>query len=230
MKENNLFEGRYERKFVIPGYYSHSIENLVQLIDGQFSRIYTPRYINNIYFDSINFKDYYDTIDGISKRKKFRLRWYDDFFGSIREPILECKQKNGIIVQKKSYPFPPFEINSSLNVKTILKNISPTKDNGFIYINNRTASAINRYKRQYFLSKNKKFRITIDTNQQYADPKNIQMPKKLHSLKFQINILELKYDPRWEKEAKNITNALLFRLSKNSKYVNTLRSLYYQIN
>ena len=230
MKEKTQLKGRYERKFIIPGNYSHSIENLVKLIDGQFSSIHVPRFINNIYFDSINFNDYYDTIDGISKRKKIRLRWYDDFFGSIREPILECKQKNGIIVQKKSYSFPPFEINPSLNVKTILKNITPTKDNGFIYINNRTASAINRYKRQYFLSKNKKFRITIDTNQQYTNPKNIQTPKKLYSLEFQTNILELKYDPRWEKEAKNITNALLFRLSKNSKYVNTLRSLYYQIN
>ena len=68
LKDYKVLNGRHERKFVVPEGYHNSIENLIKLIHGQFSEIYVPRFVNNIYFDSLNFKDYSETINGISNR------------------------------------------------------------------------------------------------------------------------------------------------------------------
>ena len=83
-----------------------------------------------IYFDSLNFKDYSETINGISNRQKIRIRWYGDFFGLIKKPVLEFKQKKGILVKKITRPFPPFEIRPSTQLRTTLRNIyAKTKKN-----------------------------------------------------------------------------------------------------
>ena len=219
---------RNELKFIAFWPFNYEIPELIKLIPGQFSEIYKPRFINNIYFDSFNFNDYADTINGISNRKKIRLRWYGEFFGLINSPALEIKQKRGRVVKKIIHTFPHFEIKPSMNIKVNINNIS--SGNGFHYIKNREPNIINRYKRKYFLSNNKKFRITIDTNQQFTNPKNIQTPRKIYPVEPQPTIIELKFDVQWEKEVMRITNALPFRINKNSKYVNTLKALYPQLD
>ena len=49
--------------------------------------------MNNIYFDSLDKDNYQNNIDGIGDRHKVRIRWYNNFFGYVKEPKLEIKSK-----------------------------------------------------------------------------------------------------------------------------------------
>ena len=215
---------RNELKFIANLPFNYSIEKFIKMNPGHFSEIYESRFINNIYFDNLNFKNYFDTINGISKRKKIRLRWYGDFFGLIDNSVLEIKKKNGKVVSKIQHDFPPFKVELSTNIENIIDNIS--LGSNFFFMKNKSPSIINRYERKYFLLNNKKFRITIDKNQEFSNPKNVKKPKKMYPFLSHIIVVELKFDVKWEKEAMEITNAFPFRVNKNSKYVNALKALH----
>ena len=167
---------RHEIKFVLPFEYYKHVNHLIKLNCGHFKKIYKSRFINNIYFDSIDMKNYYENINGTAERKKIRIRWYGDFFGKINLPTLEIKEKKGMIVSKKLLPFPNILIKPHVSVKNIIQDISKLLHTDAVFIRLLTATIINRYKREYFLSQDKRFRITIDTQQSVSNPKN-DMPK-----------------------------------------------------
>ena len=52
---------RYERKFIIPSLSEQMVEILVKLNPAMFSEIFHRRYVNNIYFDSIDLVNFFDT-------------------------------------------------------------------------------------------------------------------------------------------------------------------------
>ena len=66
----------------------------------------------NFYFDSVNFNNYYDNLDGNIFRTKIRIRWYGDLFGYIENPVLELKIKNGLLGNKISYNLIPYKFNT----------------------------------------------------------------------------------------------------------------------
>ena len=83
---------------------------------------------------------------------------------------------------------------------------------------------LNRYHRKYFLSKNKKFRITVDSHQKIAAPCCPIALKNL-SINAFMTIVELKYDCKWDPQASQIINGLSGRISKNSKYIDGVEFL-----
>ena len=54
-------------------------------------KLYDDRLINSIYFDNDKFEIYNDSVEGISPRKKIRLRFYGDKnqFDKQKEILLE---------------------------------------------------------------------------------------------------------------------------------------------
>ena len=112
-QKDNIQESgyRYERKFFIDNLTIEKIESIVRLNSFVFSEIYSSRYINNIYFDTYSFSNYFDNVDGLSDRFKVRIRWYGELFGIINEPKLEIKLKKGATRKKivNSYGFFSFE-------------------------------------------------------------------------------------------------------------------------
>ena len=220
---------RYERKFIINNDFNINIENIVKIIHGQFSPIYSSRYINNIYFDSIDLNNFHNNSEGLSKRGKTRIRWYNKFFGKSDQPTIELKEKIGVLVKNRLFKIPNLEIRENANFNIFFrKNIYKSLDKEIqIHLSNKIATVINRYNRKYFISKNNYFRITIDKNQMVANPNKIKYPVPLNAIYKNTSILELKYDIKHEAEARLITNDLPFRLNKNSKYVNSLKSIYH---
>jgi len=211
---------RHEIKFIIPWEYHKTIYHKIKTNHGHFKLFYEPRFINNIYFDTPDLRNYYENIDGNSKRKKIRIRWYGNFFGEIVTPVIEIKEKKGMIVNKTSIPIQSFFIKRNMSIR----NVSKSLENNFAYIRLLHATIINRYKREYLLSNDKKFRLTIDTNQCFTNPRNIGIPQKLFKTGPEPMIIELKYSIQWEQEARYITNLLGLRINKNSKYVNSIHA------
>ena len=143
---------RYERKFLVPGLTLEDVETIIHLHPAIFSPLYHERLVNNIYFDDMELKHFYDNVDGTSERVKVRLRWYGDMDGNIGSPVLEIKRKSGFVGTKDYLPlddivlqngqlFP--DILAPLRMKTI-----PEKIQRELILVEPTL--INRYTRKYF--------------------------------------------------------------------------------
>ena len=69
---------RYERKYILN---TNQLNRLVSnLYSKNFFELFDCRLINNIYFDDYSFSSVKENYDGLSVRKKVRIRWYGDFF------------------------------------------------------------------------------------------------------------------------------------------------------
>ena len=216
-KINNF---RYERKFFIEDLSFREIEEIVKLNTYQFSEIYYPRYINNIYYDTHSMDCLRDNILGLSKRLKVRIRWYGDPVGHIKNPTLELKIKNGQLGKKRSLGLEDFKFNNQENFKKNLpKLIEYSNEIGFD-LSTFQPTLINRYLRKYYLSKDKEYRITLDSNQTFMNLKNDDSANKI--IDNTTLILELKYDHSKDRISREIGNLFPFRLSKSSKYVRGL--------
>lgn len=218
---------RYERKFMIDAMWYHGVEQQIKLHPSAFSPIYHPRYINNIYLDTNELDFFYDNVSGKSSRRKARIRWYGDIQGIIDKPVLEFKIREGMLGNKISFPLKSFRVDETISQEKLYK-VFRESDLPLWAIENLLQlkpALLNRYRRKYFLSFNKRFRLTIDNELSYygigGNNNNL-----MESYSSDDIIVELKYDRKYDDIATLITNKLPFRLTKSSKYVNGIEFLY----
>ena len=95
---------RQEKKFLIglPDYYYHS-GNLAKFMLEDAHNRGDGYPIRSLYFDSLDDRDFQEKLDGLSIRRKIRLRCYgpDSPFA-----LLEVKQKEGAMQKKRSLRLP----------------------------------------------------------------------------------------------------------------------------
>ena len=215
---------RYERKFLINGLSIDEITSLVNINSSMFNFSFKKRIINNIYFDDFNFTNYNENVEGATDRIKIRIRWYGDLFAPIKKPKLEIKIKKGLLGTKKTIKLEDFNLND--NLSDIFK---PLEDS-YIYkrygLNAVSPVILNSYSRSYYISNDKSYRITIDHNQSFY-----KIFKFNNSFLHKVNddnskVLEIKYNDMSDDNVNHITNSFPFRMTKNSKYVNGIESIY----
>ncbi len=205
---------RYERKFIVPEIYYYEI--LASLYRMNYSVKYEPRLINNIYFDNYDFSSLTENIEGLSKRKKYRIRWYGDTFKTSNKSI-EVKIKDEFVNSKKSFTFQNLKLNSLEEIKPFYKNLKriifkSENKNLYNYLDSRVPSLFNKYNRMYFVDKFQKTRITVDKNLKYFSPiTGLNVNEK-------SIIIEAKYD----KESQFINNFKYLSYTRYSKYVKGL--------
>lgn len=227
-EKNHSSEYRYERKFFIQNIDSRAVEKVLLSHPAFFKEIHHERYINNIYFDFVNFNNFMDNIDGNTDRLKYRVRWYGQLFVEIEKPVLELKIKKGLVGTKRNYVLNSFELKKGITsgqIKNVLheSDIDPKVK---FAINEQIPVLLNRYKRRYFESNDKKFRITIDSEQSFYKISKFQN-NFIQCYKDNNNvILELKYNHADEIEAKNIVQHIPFQLTKSSKYSRGVQLFY----
>ena len=79
---------------------------------------------------------------------------------------------------------------------------------------------MNRYKQDYFLSADKKVRVTIDNNVQYFDQRSsLKMNKTNQNISPDILIMEVKVDANNVDSVKKFTKDVYLQRTQNSKYV-----------
>lgn len=74
------------------------------------------------------------------------------------------------------------------------------------------------------MSKDNRFRITLDDCQVISNPKNLKFIKSLSPIHEKV-IVEIKFSPEFFKSVNDLTNDLNLRITKNSKYSNSVQSL-----
>jgi len=214
--ENKL--SRFERKWVYRNNDYLTLVNALIRSNFFFCKQYPDRKVNSIYFDDINYSSILENLDGVSSKKKIRVRWYGSQ-NKLINPILEIKSKKGFVTKKENY-----QINELNKLKfNDYKNLELIKN--IVNLKNKTKNIIypiltTNYDRQYFVSNNGSVRATVDFNLRSIYIKNlsqINMEKNFSSC-----ILEVKYPTILDKYVRQNLSEITLRLSKNSKFVNSV--------
>ena len=203
---------RYERKYKLGHLHPSAFEQAIRLHPASFRPIYTPRWVNNLYFDTPDFTAFHDNAAGVSQRVKHRLRWYGQPFAMIDNPILETKVKENLLGRKESYPMPraQYPIGS---LEPLLQQVRSRLGCGA----ELQPVLFNTYFRSYWATSNGRFRITIDSELQFGAYRT--QAGRLLPYHFPAVVMEIKYEQEAEPESDFILQHFPFRQTKSSKYV-----------
>ena len=217
---------RFERKYEINKPYSKAIR--VFLFCRGLIEQYPQRIVNSLYYDDYKFSLFESAQQGISSRKKVRIRFYDNAENGL---TLENKHREGEINYKNNE-----EVNSKKQNLTSLEINIEGYNKQQIFVPscieyNYLPKILVSYSRQYFTSPDKKLRVTIDTD--IGIYKIISTNKKIEidSLRcIDHDIIELKYDYCYNpgfRFIQSLTTEFNLILSKSSKYSKGISKFYY---
>ncbi|MBL7163975.1 MAG: polyphosphate polymerase domain-containing protein [Anaerolineales bacterium] len=221
-------EYRYERKFFVDQLDAKQAIALIKGHPAMFSEIYPPRYINNIYMDDPWMENFFDNVDGVTERKKARLRWYHDLFRQVDDPLLEFKIKRGMVGTKAQYPFPAFAFDEGFTERGF-KNVIRASD---LPVDVKSALLalepvlLNRYLRWYFATPDRRFRVTVDTGLTFYHLNKFSNRFIYKQVDYDDIVVELKYQSEDDPDAGRITAGFPFRMTRSSKYVQGIERVY----
>lgn len=216
-------KNRYERKFWVQDLSEAEVELGIKLNPQIFREIYYKRQVNSLYFDTENFENYFDNINGATKRAKVRIRWYGTDTDFISGPVLEIKTKQGYTGDKKTLPLKDFRLDELLkDHKSCLENAC-SDSLMLTKLQLLKPVVLVQYSRKYFESANKLFRLTIDSDIKFTEASRAGI--SLASTKVEGKIIELKY-PTDAENVDKVTCNLPFRLTKFSKYTSAISAVY----
>jgi hypothetical protein len=193
-----------------------------------FYEPYPPRFVNNMYLDTPWMADYRDNQDAAMERRKVRVRWYHELISYVQKPMLEFKFKRGWVGWKEIYAFPSFTFDERLTpyklsqlaadsalpprVREILARYQP--------------ALINRYHREYFATRDDRFRVTIDSELTYFRIGRLSNPLFTRHIDHGGVVVELKYDKEHEAAAHRVASRFPFRMTRSSKYVRGVEQFF----
>lgn len=227
MSTSNSSLPRYEIKFVAEPFEQHRVLNWLRQHNSCLVTEYPDRQVNNIYFDSYNHQSYCDNIYGSSTKSKIRLRWY----GESKEPqnsSLEIKCKRNQLNWKLIYKIKGELEKNGGDWRSICSEIRlqlPVEAREWMEMSPLPV-LINRYKRKYFVSRDKKVRVTLDTDLNIYD----QSQKPFPNYTFKANmpkvlVLEVKFARDLRDHVTHMFGDIPLRGSRFSKYVSGVFSI-----
>lgn len=217
---------RYELKFAaLPTETPHILQWL-RAHSLAFRENYAPRRVNSVYFDSLEYSDYAQTIAGVSGRSKVRLRWYGEQAPEVMGQ-LEVKNKRNLLSWKLTYELlAPISLDESWNrvTENLRRNVARP---ALPWLVERPQPVImNSYSRRYFETRDGSMRATIDSDQQVYDQRYGSRPNlKRRTPVSPATILEIKASPELAAEVGAALASLRLRLTRNSKYCHAIQSL-----
>lgn len=211
---------RYERKYKLYNVTPDILQQAVAVHPASMKKIYPDRQINNIYFDTSTLTTYWDNVNGVAARKKYRVRWYGDDERKISKPHFEVKARINELGTKKVVRIDDFDLDSLKFLTRIVNELthSPGRLQPVL---------MNSYKRAYYGTADEKFRLTIDWNIRYFGMMFAQRFTRYTVQDFNATVLEIKYDQSADNETDRITQHFPFRQTKSSKYVTGIQHTIY---
>ena len=206
-------ERRYETKFSVLHLNRNEIENIIKTHPAMFHEIYSKRNVNNIYFDNSDLTSFIDNIEGVRDRKKVRIRWYGDLFGECKNPVLEIKYKQGLLGWKERHNLKDFnlDLEKYFNYKDIVDYLIESQEFDLLKLDLQflTPTLLNRYERTYYLSFDKKYRMTLDNKMEFYSINPIRDYFETFSDE-EKTVVELKYNQQHADGARSITSLFPF--------------------
>ena len=209
---------RHEYKYAVEGVYLSEILDIIRFHPMGFSEAYDQRKVNNFYLDTIPLDFFYQNIDGIARRRKFRYRWYGDL-ETTSTAQLEIKNKENELGWKETIMLDPKALTEKA---TLLAHFQTLKRSNAELV----PMLYNSYWRYYYESADGIFRITVDYKQIFGRPFHFDQPYYEEATDPNI-IVELKFDEAHIDRLDEVTMYLPFLRTKNSKYSNGVVAVYF---
>jgi len=208
-------DARYERKYhLADGRHQEFVTHLMSL---EFSRQHPDRVVNSIYFDGHDRRAFWDKIEGVSERTKFRVRWYGEGGGPISAK-LEIKKRQNEVGTKLNSPLPALQDTRDLfrflgtrDMAKILEGLGQFDLQPIVQI---------RYLRQYFKHRIEDIRATVDSYVVGSAFSTQDVPPRANFRSIGSSIMEIKYGLDLDAYVRGalIGTTFPFRLHKFSKY------------
>ncbi|MCP4001150.1 MAG: polyphosphate polymerase domain-containing protein [Gammaproteobacteria bacterium] len=218
---------RHEVKFAAYATEHAVLERWIHMHPAGFVCSYPNREVNNIYFDTFDYRAYAENVAGVSERSKVRYRWY----GESREPdlgSLEIKQKRNYFGWKLRYPVNEKPYHNGYNwhdIRVAIRAQLPMDAQLWLH-QNPLPIMLNRYERQYFATTDGSIRVTIDTNQRVFDQRIGNRPNFTHQAITQDTlVVEFKFSRPDRQDAVGILQDMPLRIGRHSKYMNAVRAI-----
>ena len=213
-----MSDSRYEIKFIL---------NDIQIIQAMkwinfhtsASKAYPPRVVNSIYFDNNNFDSVGDNLMGISKRSKYRLRWYGERGTEVgSEFFFEIKMRNNRYGKKIKkiikFDLPLSDLNYGEMQSIVEKQLAPE----FMMKQSLSPTLQVAYERQYFEGSNA-IRVTLDKGIKFYNITKFSKVNSSKPISYPMNILEVKFSPDQQKAVSRSFERLHLVPKRHSKYL-----------
>lgn len=188
---------RFELKMVTTSVPIFQAQTWIRSHSEAFSTSYPTRYVNNIYFDTVNLDNLNDHLNGLHNRQKLRCRWYGEQT-STNNFTIEIKEKSGMLGWKSIQPFEkPLRISTMTWSDTM--HYLRTHTTGIFreLLAKSSPCLINNYKREYYVSADGDTRLTLDSNiisfnQMFSQNPNISFPiiNSLNAIVIELKVSE----------------------------------------
>ena len=211
---------RFEVKFVVEPAQFSWIEGWVRSHGAGFFESYPVRQVNNIYFDTFDLSTYRENVSGVSLRTKIRFRWYGDT-QHAEAGTLELKRRVRNLGWKDTYRTGPVEM-VDLDWSAVRRDIrSRLPREGQLWLDEHPLPVlINRYRRRYFESADRRIRLTIDWKQRVYDQRIASTPNFSRAANLpDTMVVEFKFLAEDRPAASDALQTFPIRVSRNSKYV-----------
>ena len=175
-KKTKLHFSRFEFKYVLPRPlmedFQRELQYFVQLDPFVEKRENSVYFVRSLYFDSPGFEAYYDKIDGMKTREKFRLRTYATNSDEHSPCFLEIKGRHNNLVFKHRTPLAQEKFDVESNRDTISDSILSALEDGelkdrftyFLLRKRIEPIVLIDYARRPYISKyDPEFRVTFDS-------------------------------------------------------------------
>ena len=217
---------RYELKFAANPVHRHELLRWILSHPAGFYSPYPPRQVNNVYFDGFRLHAYHENLVGDSRRSKVRLRWYGDTFSPER-CVLEVKRRRNMLGWKLSFAggAVDFEANTWRKIRSWLRSEVPAEARSWLD-GSPVPVLINRYQREYFVSRDERIRLTLDERQRVFDQRFGSRPNCTRASNLPDTfVVEVKFAPEDRAEGSWVIQGIPIRVSRNSKYVIGVQAL-----
>lgn len=183
--------------------------------------------VNSIYFDDVRLSGCDENIEGVGRRTKVRLRWYDSPYpnGGL---FFEVKRRRGVLTSKERYLLRndvPLGVLSYRQIVRDLGHVLP--DGARELLRARPCPVVLiEYQRRHYASPDGAARLTLDQAVRFHDQCGRVQPSRAFGRALDdLVILEVKTPPGAEEAIARLLHPLRLRVTKSSKYVQCCQGL-----
>ncbi len=198
----------------------------IRLHGAAFRPLHPPRQINNAYLDTPHLESFEDSLAGVAMKRKLRLRWYGTSARAVGA-VVQLKGREGSSGWKVEQAVGrPLDLEGA-SWSSVLDSIrSHLAGDLRREMDRRTHPIfINQYRREYYVSADRRVRLTLDAAQAVFDQRHssiVNLARRAATLR-QV-IVELKAGAD-DLRLAEVSSAMPLRFEAASKYVMAVEAL-----
>ncbi|MFP6619631.1 MAG: polyphosphate polymerase domain-containing protein [Pirellulaceae bacterium] len=215
------FAGRREIKYLLD---RSNLDLARELMESRFERVVFNRpvsVVRSIYFDTEQLATCHANLDGVGRRNKVRLRWYDQPLPD-QHVYFEVKWRRNLVTGKFRTPLTlqrPLADISYHELRRGLQIVLPDSSQALSRIYDQPIVLV-EYQREHFMCQDLGLRLTLDYDLMFYDQAGFLRPELGMGISLPgLALIEAKSVPPAPRDLSRLLQPLGQRVSRCSKYV-----------